>query len=215
MAAWLQANDAQTVGGKDWRTNTVRAMLTNPRNWGLRTHQGQVIGPANWEPIIEQDQGERLRRLLLDPARRTNRSARRYLLTGLLICGICGTRLNSAPRGDIRRYGCKKGPDSRGCGGIFIYAAMLEDFIQDAVLYRLDSPSMHEALTDGSADQEKARTIADAIQKDTHQMDELATMWADREIFRAEWLQARNRIEKKSGSKPPQLRSPHPSGRSR
>lgn len=196
MATWLQANYVQTVGGKEWRTNTVRAMLTNPRNWGLRTHQGQVIGPANWKPIIEQDQGERLRLLLLDPARRTNRSARRYLLTGLLICGICGTRLNSAPRGDIRRYGCKKGPDSRGCGSIFIYAAMLEDFIQDAVLYRLDSPSVHEALTDGSADQEKARTIAEAIQKDIHRMDELATMWADGEISRPEWLQARNRIEK-------------------
>lgn len=195
MATWLQANNIQTVGGKEWRTNTVRTMLTNPRNWGLRTHQGQVIGTANWKPIIEADQGERLRRLLLDPARRTNRSARRYLLTGLLRCGICGTRLNSAPRGDIRRYGCRKGPDSRGCGGVFIYAAMLEDFVQDAVLHRLDSPDMYRNLTDGGADQEQARLVADAIQTDTNRMDELITMWTDGEISRAEWLKARKRVE--------------------
>ena len=195
MATWLQDNDVQTVGGKEWRTNTVRALLTNPRNWGMRVHQGQIIGAATWDPIITPDQGERLQRLLLDPARRTNRSARRYLLTGLLLCGKCGTRLNSAPRGDIRRYGCRTGPDSRGCGGVYIYAEMLEEFIAEAVLYRLDSPAMHETLTDTGTDQDEARTVADAIQADTNKMDELAAMWADGEISRTEWSKARKRIQ--------------------
>ena len=197
MATWLQDNDIRTVGGKEWRTNTVRAFLTNPRYWGMRVHQGQVIGPATWEPIITAEQGERLQRILLDPARRTNRSARRYLLTGLLVCGKCGTRLNSAPRAEIRRYGCRKGPDSRGCGGVYIYAQMLEEFIAQAVLYRLDSPFMHEALTDGSTDQEEARTLGDSIQADTNRMDDLATMWADGDISRTEWSKARNRIQER------------------
>lgn len=195
MATWLQDNDVQTVGGKEWRTSTVRALLTNGRNWGMRVHQGHILGPAVWDPIITPDQGERLRRLLLDPARRTNRSARRYLLTGLLVCGKCGTKLNSAPRGEIRRYGCRTGPDTRGCGGVYIYAEMLERFIAEAVLYRLDSPSMSEVLTDGGQDQDEARSLADAIQADTNRLDELAGLWADGEISRAEWLKARKRIE--------------------
>lgn len=195
MATWLQDNDVRTVGGKEWRTNTVRTLLTNPRIWGKRVHQGQIIGPATWDPIITSDQGERLQRLLLDPARRTNRSARRYLLTGLLICGKCGTKLYSAPRGEYRRYGCRKGPDTRGCGGIYIYAQVLEEFIAQAVLYRLDSPAMHETLNDGGADQDEARTLADAIQTDTNRMDELAAMWADGEISRTEWSKARQRIQ--------------------
>lgn len=195
MATWLQASDIPTVGGKGWRTNTLRTLLTNPRYWGMRVHQGQVLGPAAWEPIIAPEQGERLQRLLLDPARRTNRSARRYLLTGLLLCGICGTKLNSAPRGETRRYGCKKGPDSKGCGGIFIYAERLEEFIAEAVLHRLDSPAMHEALSDGGADQDEARTLADAIQEDTNLMRDLAVIWVDRGISREEWITARNRVQ--------------------
>ncbi|MHA7274987.1 recombinase family protein [Arthrobacter sp. Hz1] len=195
MATWLQDNEVRTVGGKAWRTNTVRALLTNPRYWGMRVHQGQVIGRADWEPIITPDQGDRLQRLLLDPARRTNRSARRYLLTGLLVCGKCGSRLNSAPRGEIRRYGCRTGPDTRGCGGVYIYAEMLEKFIAEAVLYRLDSPLMHETLNDGGTDQDEARTVADAIQTDTNRLDDLTSMWADGEISRTEWSTARKRIQ--------------------
>jgi site-specific DNA recombinase len=71
----------------------------------------------------------------------------------------------------------------------------LEKFIAQAVLYRLDSPAMHETLTDGGADQDEARRVADAIQADTNRMDDLAAMWADGEISRAEWSKARKRIQ--------------------
>lgn len=197
LATWLQDNGVKTVGGKEWRTNTVRTLLTNPRMWGMRVHQGQVIGTAVWEPILTEDQGARLRRLLLDPARRTNRSARRYLLTGLLVCGKCGNRLNSAPRGETRRYGCRTGPDARGCGGVYIYAQMLEEFIAEAVLYRLDSPEMHQTMM-GSPDQSgETALLADSIQSDASRLEDLAAMWADGEITRPEWVKARKRIEER------------------
>lgn len=195
LSTWLQDSGVRTVGGKEWRTNTVRQLLTNPRTWGMRVHQGQVIGPAVWEPIISAEDGERLRRLLLDPARRTNRSARRYLLSGMLRCGKCGGQLYSMPKNGKRRYGCAMGPDHRGCGGVFIYAEMLERFITEAVLYRLDSPTMHDVITGAGDQDERARELGDAIQADTDRLDDLAAMWADGEISKAEWLKARGRIE--------------------
>jgi len=195
MATWLQATGVKTVGGKEWRTQTLRQVLTNPRMWGMRVHQGTVIGPATWEPIITPELGERLRRLLLDPSRRTNRSARRYLLTGLLRCGKCGNRLNSAPKNGVRRYGCVMGPDAHGCGGIFIYAELLEAFITQAVLYRLDSPDMHQALTGTGPDEEATRELADLMQQDTNRLDDLAETWADGDISKAEWIKARDRIQ--------------------
>jgi site-specific DNA recombinase len=174
MATWLQDNDVQTVGGKEWGTNTFRTLLTNPRNWGMRVHQGNVVEPVAWKPIISADQGE------------------------LLVCGKCGTKLNSAPRGEIRRYGCRQGPDSRGCGGIYIYAEMVEKFIAQAVLYRLDSSLTHEALAGGGGDdQDEARSVADAIQADISKLDELAATWADNDLSRAEWLKARKRVEER------------------
>lgn len=194
VTTWLQDEGVKTVGGNLWRTNTVRQLLTNPRMWGQRVHQGQAIGPAVWEAIITTEQGERLRRLLLDPARRTNRSARRYLLTGLLMCGKCGNPLSSSPKNGVRRYGCKMGPDQRGCGGVFIYSEMLEAFIAQAVLYRLDSPEMHQVITGGPND-EAVAVLADAIQADTTRLDDLAETWADGQISKAEWLKARGRIE--------------------
>jgi len=195
MATWLQESGVQTVGGNPWRTQTLRQLLTNPRIWGVRVHQGQPIGPATWEPIITAEQGERLRRLLLDPARRTNRSARRYLLTGMLRCGKCGKPLYSMPKNGRRRYGCAMGPDQRGCGGIFIYAEMLEVFIAQAVLHRLDSVDMHSVITGDGPDQEQTRALAEAIQTDAGRLDDLATMFADGEVSKAEWLTARDRIQ--------------------
>ena len=194
LATWLQNEGVRTVGGKEWRTNTVRQLLTNPRMWGMRVHRGQVIGTATWEPIITAEQGERLRRLLLDPARRTNHSARRYLLTGMLRCGKCGNRLYSMPKNGKRRYGCATGPDQRGCGGVFIYAEMLEAFIADAVLYRLDSPTMAQVITGDGPDQEATRALAEAIQADNDRLAELTAMWADGELTREERRQATQRI---------------------
>ncbi|MFI7742541.1 recombinase family protein [Kocuria rhizosphaericola] len=195
LATWLQETGVKTVGGKEWRTTTVRGLLTNGRIWGMRAHRGQILGPGVWEPIITAEQGERLRRKLLDPARRTNHSARRYLLSGLLICGKCGNRLHSTPRGKYRRYGCRKGADSAGCGGIFIYADKLEQCVAEAVLHRLDSPVMHQALTEDGIDQERARELAQQIDKDKTRLDDLATMWADGELSREEWTTARDRVK--------------------
>ena len=195
LTTWLQEQGVRTVGGNDWRSTTVRQLLTNPRQWGMRVHRGQVIGPATWEPIITPDDGERLRRLLLDPARRTNRSARRYLLSGMLTCGKCDRAMRSAPKNGVRRYACAAGPDFHGCGGVYIYAEMLERFIADAVLYRLDSPDLHRAMTDAPDGNEEARELADAIERHRGRLNDLAEMFADGDISRAEWKVARDKIE--------------------
>ncbi|WP_426118652.1 recombinase family protein [Kocuria sp. LHG3120] len=197
LATWLQDQEVTTSQGKEWRTNTLRTMLTNPRMWGMRVHQGKIIGKAIWEPIITEDEGERLRRKLLDPARRTNRSARRYALSGMLVCGKCGNRLYSHPRGQYRRYACLKGPDTGGCGGIFIYAEKLEEFVAEAVLYRLDSPELHQALTEDTSTPEQVRALREAIEADTTRLDELMEMWADGDLTRKQFKDGQDRLTRR------------------
>lgn len=193
LSSWLQESGVRTVGGNEWRTTTVRQLLTNPRMWGMRVHRRQVIGAAVWEPIITAEQGERLRRLLLDPARRTNRTARRYLLSGMLTCGKCGKPLRSTPKNGVRRYGCTMGPDFGGCGGVFIYAEMLERFIADAVLYHLDGPAMQQAVT--PSDDARLVALAQQVEADGRRLQDLAEMFADGTIERTEWLAARGKIQ--------------------
>ncbi len=197
VARWLEAEGVRTVGGGLWRTSTMRNFLTSPRYWGMRVHNGQVIGDGTWEPIITPEQGERLVRLLSDPARRTNRTARRYLLSGMLRCGQCGRTLHSAPKAGVRRYGCSMGSDVRGCGRIFIRSDMLEAFLAEAVLYRLDTPELLRDITSGPDATADVAALGEAIQSTAARMDDLAATWADGDISRAEWVTARKRLEQR------------------
>jgi site-specific DNA recombinase len=197
LARWLADSDIRTVQGHGWRTTTVRGLLLNPRNYGIRVHQGTPLGTAGWAPIISPEDGERLRQLLTDPARRTNRTARRYLLSGLCRCGRCGTVMFSAPRYDARRYLCRSGHDFGGCGRMAITAAPLESLITEALLFRLDSPEMARAVTGTAADAGATAALHAQVQADSDQLEELAGMYADKDITAQEWRAARHRIEQR------------------
>ncbi|MEP7379398.1 MAG: recombinase family protein [Chloroflexota bacterium] len=187
-----------TVKGGPWSVHPVRRLLLSGRISGQREHHGEIIARAEWPPIITPEETTRLRALLTDPGRRTNRTVRRYLLAGLLACGRCGTRLVARPRGDgARRYICPKGPGFTGCNGIAILSEPIEELIIEAVLYRLDTPQLAAALTGhAAADEETAATLAD-LQADEAQRDELARAYGGRAISFAEWLAARKPIEQR------------------
>ena len=192
----LQDKEVRTVMGKDWRTPTLRNLLLSPRIAGLREHQGQVIGKAVWHPIISEEDHARVVALLTDPARRTNRTARRYLLSGLVRCGRCGGKMvTSYERDRRRRYFCRSGADFGGCGRMAITAPGLEELITDAVLYRLDSSDLADALAGTQRADETSAVLSESIAADTAQMDELASLYATRQITAPEWLAARKPIE--------------------
>src|SRR6266576_583158 len=89
---------------------------------------------------------QRLQAKLRDPARRTNRASRRYLLTRLLRCSHCKGTLVARPRDDrSRRYVCASGPGFGGCGKTTVIADPVEQFIAHAVLHRLEAPRLSEA----------------------------------------------------------------------
>ena len=197
VAGWLADSDVRTVRGNEWRTTTLRGLLLNPRIYGQRVHQGKAIRARAWEPIISSEDGERLRLLLTDPARRTNRSARRYLLSGLCRCGLCGTKMYSVPRFETARYLCRSGHDFGGCGRMAVTAAPLEAWITEAVLQRLDSAEMADALEGQTRDDEHATALHEHVQADTSRLAELAVMWADGELDQAQWRAARSRLDQR------------------
>jgi site-specific DNA recombinase len=192
----LNKRGIATVTGAKWSTTVVRRMLMSPGLSGQRTLHGQVVSKAVWEPILTPHETARLSTLFSDPARRVNRSARRYLLTGLLHCALCGAKLVARPRADKRRcYVCATGPGFHGCGKIRILSDTLEEFVAEAVLYRLDSPELTQAMrTDPDADR-NASDLEIKIAEDQAQLEELAGSYAAREITLAEWLLARHIVE--------------------
>ena len=192
----LDEAGTKTVTGSDWTPVTLRGLLLAPRIAGLREYRGQVIGPGAWEPIISPEDGERLRILLTDPARRTNRGARRYLLSGLCRCGRCGATMWTGKAHDRRAYTCKSGPGFTGCGRMSITAPALEQVITEAVLQRLDSAELANLLAGRSIDDDTDTAgLHEQIAADTARLDELATMWADGQVTGPEWRVARDRID--------------------
>jgi site-specific DNA recombinase len=193
----LNERGEPTVTGKQWTQQTLRRMLNNPRLSGQRIHRGAIVGKAEWAAIITPAESERIRALLADPNRRTNKTARRYLLRGLLRCGRCGATLVARPRADqTRRYVCAKGPGCGGCGGIAINADPVEEAVTEAVLFRLDSPDFAATLAGRTDDPAAAEWQAEAEGAQA-QLDELATAYANQLIGLQEWLTARGAIEQR------------------
>ena len=196
LVRWLNDNDIPTVTGRgDWRTSTLRNLLLSGRISGQRDFNGETVGRAVWPAIITEQQTTRIRAMLTDPARRTNRTARRYPLAGMLRCQLCGAVLLAHPRSGVRRYVCKSGADFTGCGRIYIAADPVEQLIVDGVLFRLDSPAMTETVTARSSSDQEAALLVEQMDADHRQMTELAELYGHRQISVTEWSAARRPIE--------------------
>ena len=64
--------------------------------------------PAVWQGAIDRRTWEHVRAVLLNPERLTlGNTPTKYLLMGVIFCGVCGGRMFSRPRDDhTKRYVC-------------------------------------------------------------------------------------------------------------
>ncbi|HZE06705.1 MAG TPA: recombinase family protein [Solirubrobacteraceae bacterium] len=191
----LSERGVLTATGKQWSPQTLRRMLLSARISGQREHHGQVVAKAEWPAIITPAETDKLRAKLQDPERRTNRAARRSLLPRVLRCGHCRTQLVSRPRADrVRRYVCPTA--NGGCGRMTVLAEPVELVVSEAVLHRLESPLLPEAIK-RPADDAKGAEWQQEAELAQAKLDELAEMWAAGEITRGEWQKARPPIERR------------------
>lgn len=195
LTRWLNDEGIPTTTGRVWQTTTLRGILRSARISGQRTFRGEIVGPAVWPAIISPETTTRLRALLDDPARRTNRTARRYLLSGLLRCGRCDEKMVSYAQKEVRRYVCRGGATYPGCGRMRIFADDTEALITEAVLYRLDSPALGDALAGRSVADDRTAELHDSLRDDQAQLEELAGLYGDKAISATEWIAARKPIE--------------------
>jgi len=192
----LDDREIPTVTGKPWTLQTLRQILHSGRISGQREHKGVIVAKAEWPAIIDPSTTAQLRALLDNPERRTNRTARRHLLSGLLVCGRCeGKLVGRNRRGRRASYYCPRGPGFTGCGALSTVADPVEECIMEAVLYRLDTPELAAALT-GTPDV-ASPTARLAAERDAEQgrLNELADAYAANQITLQEWIRARKPIE--------------------
>ena len=92
LARDLNAKGVKTSRGGTWKGTTVREVLISPRYAGLRAYRGEIVGKADWPATVHRGRVARCRGCsFTDPARVRrphNGYGRKYLLTGLIHCGL-------------------------------------------------------------------------------------------------------------------------------
>ena len=160
----------QAPSGRPWRSPTLRKALLSSRMAGLREHgvdpSGETLGEltdAVWEAALDRSTWERVRAVLLNPERSTHvRTPSKYLLTGLIHCGICGGAMFSRPRDShTKRYLCA---GRRPGHQLAIVAPPVDELVAGSVLRLLATPSFREALlagVEGIDEGSMGRTLSD------------------------------------------------------
>lgn len=148
----------------DWLGSTVRRIALSPTYAGLRTHRGEIVGDATWQPLINRDDHERAVAILTDGARQTRAgdSTARHLLSGIALCGECSTPMRVLTnRGKYRSYVCAQ----RGCMKVTRTAGPLEGHVVETLLALLEDVTPDGAGTDGSPELARARDEVAALEQ--------------------------------------------------
>lgn len=136
--------------GGTWYLSQIRRLLTNPSYIGKRTHNGKVVGDAQWPAILSEADFYQCAARFSDPRRKTVKDGSvKHLLTGLMVCGVCEGRIVVLkPRGYLT-YMCRE----RWCTARKVWA--VDDLITELVLRRLEMPDALEvfALESDAEDQ--------------------------------------------------------------
>jgi site-specific DNA recombinase len=140
ITADLNARQVPSPRDREWRPVMVRHLVTRQRNVGRRVYQGNVVGVAAWPAILDEAVHSQVVALLADPTRKTTTGgARRHLLSGLLVCGVCHEPVRAALNRTVEAYRCPKGHVTRR-------RAWVDAFIRDLVVARLSRPDAADLL---------------------------------------------------------------------
>lgn len=129
--------------GTPWTHATFRKVILHARHAGLRRHNGQEVGEANWPAIIAPETWRALERMLSAPERVTTpgRAGKLHLLSGIAVCSVCGSRMRVGDSRSTKAYRCYP----TGCASRT--AAYLEEYIVMLVVERLSRPDAARLLS--------------------------------------------------------------------
>jgi len=215
VTAHARQGSADAPGPDGARSTLVHAdaaqhsQAPSPRRF--RSLRGEVVTRGVWEPILSEEESARVRALLADPSRRLTRPARTYPLKGFLYCGVCGMKLVSRPNHGQRTYVCGAGNGLRGCGGVSIVGEPLEEFVTDAVLFRLGHPGPRGSAEPNRQPRDRSADLLSSLRADEAQLEELARAYARKQISLSEWAhrsQRDRRPTRRAAGSPAAHRSP-------
>lgn len=157
---WNAAGFVTARAGKPWRASSVRAVLMNPRNAGIRAHHGKEVVQAVWPAIVTEPTFRAVVAHLSHRDRFSGGSGitGQRLLTGVALCGMpgCGLTINA---GGAQRTGpLYRCPSQRHFSRL---AEPVDLWVVEHVLAWVRQPNARDLLVDSaSPDRGKLRKQA-------------------------------------------------------
>ncbi len=167
---WNDAGMTTTRSGP-WRPDNVRGVLLRARYAGLRSYLGDVVGPGRWPGVVSEDTWRSAVAVLSDPSRRTTPdNRRRYVLSGLAMCGVCSALVDTGRTQHGRRtYKCSK------TRHLSVAAEPIEELLDAVIVARLSRPDAVQLLEADRPDVEHLRDEAVSVRG---RLDELVGLFA-------------------------------------
>jgi hypothetical protein len=168
---WLNDHGHTTTTGNQWDRSSTRKMLLNPRNAGLRAHNGEIVAQGTWRPIVDEATWRAVVELVADPSRSRTRNAVRWLGGGLYRCH-CGARVrvNYSHHG-ARVYQCQASAHlSRS-------ADPIDELVEAVVVARLRRADLVDLLAAETGDDVPA--LRDQAAAERLRLDQIAADYAD------------------------------------
>jgi len=169
--SWNLAEFRSTRGGR-WRPDSVRDVLTRSRYAGIRSYRGEEVGPGQWKAVVDESTFRAATALLADPSRRTTpANRRRYMLSGLAHCGLCGALMDTGRTQRVKRtYKCSQ------LKHLAVSAEPIDELVGEVVVARLAQPDAVDLLAVADRpDIDELRTESQAL---AVRLDELADLYA-------------------------------------
>ncbi len=198
---WAVCNDwasrgAKTTVGNDWRTSSLSQLLRSPTLTGYRNYNGTTY-EGEWEAILDLETFGQVNAQLDKGRSMTARRTTRKLLTGLILCGICGGKLNrrvfTMQNGKkFERYQCVKEPGKANCGKIAASMLATDEFVTAEVLgrYTQISSDVTSELQHG-----RIKELQAAFDDDASSLESLTReRYVDRAIDDVLYLQLRGEL---------------------
>lgn len=190
LARGLNERGIKTSRDGEWVQTTVRELLRNPRNAGLRRYKGEIVGKGAWEPIVSEETYRVALERMSSTMGAGRGGARKYILTGVAKCGICGAGMVTAYLpGKKRTYACTSGKH------VARAADALEHQVTETILAVLEATPLPDLTADRNAPRfSQLSKEADTLRQ---RLDSLATEFADGDLTASQLRTATVRMQGK------------------
>jgi len=186
----------KTPGGSAWRNTNLRRCLLSPRMVGKRLYHGTLY-PGNFEPVLSMEEWQAVKAILEDPDRLVHDrgGVAKYLLTGIIHCGRCDTKLSVRKMRGKRIYYCSPGSPIGGCGKVHRQADPIDNLITEAIFKAVESKAWKRRAAQDQDD--PTAPLYEQLARDQGLLDRLEDKVAQELISEPAYKRNRAEIERR------------------